>query len=219
LDLYLKSYSQSKFSQNLFLIKTEKEKRFGENAFSGRRRRTSGITPPLKPARAGSGSLTVGPLGPLVRFDQSPAPPSSSGRAEAGLRRSTPANGGSLRGSEGGDGSASPGRSSRWLLGPRGWRESPAASSAADGVSGGFGVSSYGGSWSRLRGWAAPQGRGEEDGGTGWAGEALLATHGIGSWRRPNWPEAGKTTLISRLLATGVLGRWPEFAWGSGRAR
>jgi hypothetical protein len=25
----------------------------------------------LKPARAGSGSLTVGPLGPLVRFDQS----------------------------------------------------------------------------------------------------------------------------------------------------
>ena len=32
-----------------------------------------GFTPPLTPAWTGSWSLTVGPLGPLVRFDQSPA--------------------------------------------------------------------------------------------------------------------------------------------------
>ena len=43
--------------------------------FSRRRRRTSGFTLSLKTARAGSGSLTVGPRGPLVRFDQSPLPP------------------------------------------------------------------------------------------------------------------------------------------------
>ena len=38
--------------------------------------RTWGFTPPLNPRGATRGSLTVGPLGPLVRFDQS-SPPSS----------------------------------------------------------------------------------------------------------------------------------------------
>ena len=142
--------------------------------------------PPLNPRGPARGSLTVGPLGPLVRFDQSPPPPSSSGRTEAGLRRSTPANGGSSRGPEGGDGSARPGRSSRWSRRWRGWRESPAASSAADGSFGRFGALAYGGSPTQLRVWAAPHGRGEEDGGTGGTGEALLATYGTGVWRRPN---------------------------------
>ena len=85
-----------------------------------------------------TGSLTVGPGGPLVRFDQSNSPSSFSARTAARQRRSTPANGGSSRAPDGRDGSARPGRSSRWSLGRRGWRESPAASSAAEEASGGF---------------------------------------------------------------------------------
>ena len=34
-----------------------------------------GLTPSLKTRGGGAGSLTVGPRGPLVRFDQSPLPP------------------------------------------------------------------------------------------------------------------------------------------------
>ena len=41
-----------------------------------RRTRTSGFTPPLNPRGPTRESLTVGPLGSLVRFDQS-SPPSS----------------------------------------------------------------------------------------------------------------------------------------------
>ena len=147
--------------------------------------------------------MTVGPLGPLVRFDQSPTPSSSSVRAKAGFRRSPSTNGGSPRASEGRDGSAGPGRSSQWSLGSRGWRESPAASFAAEVASGGFGDSRYGGSPSKLRVWAAPQDRGEEDGGSGWAREALLATNWTGGRRPPNWPETGKKASRRRLLGVG----------------
>ena len=123
----------------------------------------------------------MGPGGPLVRFDRSPPPPSSSGRTEAGLRRSTPANGGSSRGPEGGDGSARPGRSSRWSRRWRGRRESPAASAAVDGGFGRIWGLGYGGSRSSLRGGVAPQGLGESNGGAGWTGEVLLATQGTGA--------------------------------------
>ena len=44
----------------------------------------------------------------------------------------------SSRVSEGRDGPARPGRSSRWSLGRRVWKESPAASSAAEVASGGI---------------------------------------------------------------------------------
>ena len=86
----------------MFLIKSEKENGSGSNTFSNRRKRTLGFTLPLKPAWVVAGSLTVGPSGPLVRFDQSPAPSFSSGRAEAELRRLPPTNGGSPRDSEAG---------------------------------------------------------------------------------------------------------------------
>ena len=160
--------------------------------------------PPLNPRGPARGSLTVGPLGPLVRFDQSPPPPSSPGRTEAGLRRSTPANDGSSRGPEGGDGSTKPGRSSRWSRRWRGWRESPAASSAADGSFGRFGALAYGGSPTQLRVWAAPHGRGEEDGGA-------IRTGG-GLWLRLNGPEGGGGCTGRRW------GRWPPavdcWLWG-----
>ena len=54
-----------------------------------RRTRTSGFTPPLNPRGPTRGSLTVGPLGPLVRFDQS-SPPSfllAERRRSSGERR------------------------------------------------------------------------------------------------------------------------------------
>ena len=75
----------------------------------------------------------MGPRGPLVRFDQSIPPSSSSARTEARPRRSPPANGGSPRVPEGLDGSARLRRSFRWSLGRRGWKESSAVSFAADG--------------------------------------------------------------------------------------
>ena len=74
----------------------------------------------------------MGPGGPLVRFDQSISPSSSSARTAAKQQQSTPANGGSPRTPEGRDGSARPGRSSRWSLGRRGQSELPAASFAAE---------------------------------------------------------------------------------------
>ena len=149
MELYLKSYSQSKFSQiSVFKIKQKKKNVSKKNTS----KTYSGFTPPLTPAWTGAGSLTVGPGGPLVRFDRSPPPPSSSGRMEAGLWRSTPAIGGSSRAPEGRDGSASLGQSSWWSRGWWGWRESPAASFEADGGFGRVGASRYGGSRASLRG-------------------------------------------------------------------
>ena len=42
------------------------------NTLSERGKRTGENTPSLNPSWTGTGSLTVGPEGPLVRFDQSP---------------------------------------------------------------------------------------------------------------------------------------------------
>ena len=140
----------------LFLIKLEKENVSGENMLSKQRRRTRNFAPSLNQRGRARGSLTVGPGDPRVRFDWSPSPSFLSARTVAGLWRSPSTNGSSPRGPEGRDGSASLGRSFRWSLGRRGWKESPAASSATEEVSVGFGVPGCGGSWSRLRGWAAP---------------------------------------------------------------
>ena len=71
------------------------------------------------------------------------------------------------------------------------------------GSNGGLG---YGGSGLRLRGWAAPHGRGESHGGTGWTGGARVATEWTGGRRRLYWPEMGKKTFPGRLTAMGVLG-------------
>ena len=131
--MYLKSYSQSKFwSKSVFLIKQKRKCFGGEYAF-GAGETYWGITPSLNPTWTGTGSLTVGPEGPLVRFDQSIPPSSYSARTEARQRRSSPANGGSPRVPEGLDGSARPRRSFRWSLGRRGWKESSAVSFAAEG--------------------------------------------------------------------------------------
>src|SRR3954471_19631930 len=99
----------------------------------------------------GLGGVTdSGSRGPLVRFDQSTPPSSSFVRTVAGRRRSTPANGCSPRAPESRDGTARPGRSSRWLTGRRGWRESPAVTYAAEEASGAKWFWGCGGSRSEL---------------------------------------------------------------------
>ena len=85
----------------------------------------------LNRERALRGSLTVGPEGPLVRFDRSFPPSLLFCPTGAGLRRSPATDGGSSRASAGGDGTARPRRSFGWLKGRRRWKESPAASSSA----------------------------------------------------------------------------------------
>ena len=86
----------------------------------------------LKHAWRRRGSLTVGPRGPLVRFDQS-IPPLSLSRAEAELRQSPPAIGGFVRETEAIHGLRGSRRSRRWVLRSRGWTGSSAVSFAADG--------------------------------------------------------------------------------------
>ena len=152
MELYLKSYSQSKFWSNLLFKLKQKRKRFGGEYAFGAGETYWGITPSLNPTWTGTGSLTVGPEGPLVRFDQSIPPSSSSARMEARQRRSPPANGGSPRVPEGLDGSARLRRSFRWSLGRRGWKESSAVSFAAEGGFGAKWLRGGGGSrskWSR----------------------------------------------------------------------
>ena len=56
-------------SQSSVFNKTRKRKRFEENTLSNRGKCTLDIALPLKPAWVARGSLTVGPAGPLVRFD------------------------------------------------------------------------------------------------------------------------------------------------------
>ena len=145
-----------------------------------------GFTPPLTPAWTGSWSLTVGPLGPLVKFDQSPPAsfllwPNRGGAPaiDAGDWRL-------LAGSRG----------QGWIHQHRPVLPGVVGSAWVEGVAGGelrggggfggFRGSGYGGSWPCLRGWAAPHDRGEEDGGAGWMREGLFATNGTGVRRRPN---------------------------------
>ena len=65
----LKDIASQSLVKVLFLIKPEKENVSGENTLSNRGKRTLDIALPLKPAWVARGSLTVGPAGPLVRFD------------------------------------------------------------------------------------------------------------------------------------------------------
>ena len=85
----------------------------------------------LNRERALRGSLTVGPEGPLVRFDRSFPPSLLFCPTGAGLLRSPATDGDSSRASAGGDGTARPRRSFGWLKGRRRWQESPAVSSSA----------------------------------------------------------------------------------------
>ena len=100
----------------------------------------------LNRERALRGLLTVGPEGPLARFDRSFPPSLLFFPTGAGLRRSPAANGRASRASKGGDGTARPRRSFRWWLGRRRWQESPTASSAAG--------ESYGGDVTLLLRWS-----------------------------------------------------------------
>ena len=95
------------------------------------------FAPSLKQRERSRGSLTVGPEGPLVRFDRFFPPSPLFCPTGAGLRRSPSTNGSSSRASKGGDGTARPRRSFGWLMGRRRWKESPAASSAAEKIYGG----------------------------------------------------------------------------------
>ena len=127
----LKVIAGQSLVKTMFLNKTRKE-----NVSRGIRFRSRGdvlgtYAPSLKTEKMARGSLTVGPEGPLVRFDRSPLPPLSLCPNGGGLRRSPSTNSGSSRAPEGGDGMARLGRSSWWSLGRRRWKESPAASSAA----------------------------------------------------------------------------------------
>ena len=82
----LKDIASQGLVKVLFLNKTRKENASGKNTLSKQRRHTRAFTLSLIQSGRARGSLTVGPGGPLVRFDLSPSPPSSSGRTEAGLR-------------------------------------------------------------------------------------------------------------------------------------
>ena len=154
----------------------------------------------------------MGPGGQLVRFAYFFFPLLSLSRAEAELRRSSPPTSGSSRGPEGGDGSATPGRSSRWSPGRWGRRELLAASFAAEEAS----VAKWfcGGDGSRskssrgLGSWKEGGVLGEDK----WEGEALVALEWTGQWRRQELPEMKKTTSSGRLAAMGKLGRWTEVA-------
>ena len=70
----------------------------------------------------------------------------------------------------------------------------------------------YGGSRESLRGWVALHDQGESGGGAGWTGEGLLATNGVGEWRRPNLPKMGKKASRCRSLAVGAFEEWLEVA-------
>ena len=133
----LKVIASQRLVKLLFLNKTRKGKRFSRNTLSRQRKRTREFAPSLKQRERSRGSLTVGPEGPLVRFDRffPPSPPFCP--TGAGLRRSPSTNGSASRASKGGDGTARPRRSSGWLMGRRRWKESPAASSVAEKSHGG----------------------------------------------------------------------------------
>ena len=154
----------------------------------------------------------MGPPGPLVRFDQSPRPFSLLCPSGAGLRRSSPAKGGSSRASEAREGSTSPRRSSRWSTGRRGRRGSSAASSAAEGASVTEWFWGECGSRSKSSGGLGSWRGGGVLGKENWEGEALVALGELGPWRRPLLPEVGKTTSSGRLAAMGRLGECTEAA-------
>ena len=166
---------------------------------SERGKRTGGITPSLNPTWTGTRSLTVGPEGPLVRFDQSIPSPSSSARTEVRQRRSSPANDGFPRVPEGLDGSARPRRSFRWSLGRRGWKESSAVSFAAEVASGARCFWSCGGSRSKSSRGKCSREEEKAPGGESGEGEVLEVPEWPGRWRWQELPETGKKTSLGRM--------------------
>ena len=73
----LKDIASQRSVKVMFLIKSEQENASGENTLSKQRRRTRDFAPSLNQSGWARGSLTVGPGGPLVRFDWSSLPPLS----------------------------------------------------------------------------------------------------------------------------------------------
>ena len=67
----LKDIASQRSVKVLFLIKSKKENASGENTLSKQRRRTRDFALSLNQRGRPCGSLTVGPGGPLVRFDWS----------------------------------------------------------------------------------------------------------------------------------------------------
>ena len=186
--------------------------------FRTRRRRTLEMRIHLTHVDWG-GVTDSGSRGPLVRFDQSIPPSSSFARTEARRRQSTPANGCSLRAPESRDGSSRPGRSSRWSLGRRGWRESPTMSFAAEEASGAKCFWGCGGSRSKSsRGKGLMEGE-KAPGGESGGGEVLVVPEWPGRWRRQESTETGKKTSPGRLRAREAPLRWPEVAPVRERAR
>src|SRR4051812_3993672 len=135
-----------------------------------------GFTPPLTPAWTGSWSLAVGPLGPLVRFDQSP-PASFLLWPNRGGAPAIDAGDWRLLAGSGGQG---------WIRQPRAVLPVVARSVGVEGVAGGelrggrqlreywgFGLRWCSSEFEVLGGL---QDRGETGGGVGWTGEGLAAT-------------------------------------------
>jgi len=210
LEFYLKRYSQSKFSQySVFKIKQKKKKNISKLTTS---KAYSGVYAFNYPAWTARGSLTVGPGGPLVRFDQSPFPllPLPERGRDSGDRRWRLA---SPRGAPRAGWIRHSRAVLRWSPGRRGRRELPTASSSVEVASGAFGGRGYGGSRAGLRCWAAPRDHGDSNGGTSLTGGARVVTEWTGGRRRLILPELGKMTSSLRLLATGELGEWTEIAW------
>src|SRR4051812_31120095 len=132
----------------------------------------------------------------------------------AGRRRSTPANGCSPRVPEGRDGTARPGRSSRWSTGRWGWRESPMVSYAVEEALGAKWFWGGGGSQSKLsRGKGSREGEGVPGGESG-EGEALVAPHWSGNGGGRTSRTRGRRPSLSRLLAKAVLEGSYEVALG-----
>ena len=96
----LKVIASQSLVKSQFLNKTRKENVSRGNTLSKQRRRTLDFALSLNQSGRVSGSLTVGPGGPLVRFDQSPLPPllcPSRGGASGDRRRRTASFHGHLR--------------------------------------------------------------------------------------------------------------------------
>ena len=85
----LKDIASQRLVKVLFLNETRKENVSGENTISKQRRRTRDFALSLNQRGRARGSLTVGPRGPLVRFDWSSLPPLSlpERRRDSGDRR------------------------------------------------------------------------------------------------------------------------------------
>ena len=80
----LKVIASQSLVKSLFLNKTRKENVSGEIRFRSRGDVLGTYAPSLKTEKTARGSLTVGPEGPLVRFDRSSLLLLSSARRERG---------------------------------------------------------------------------------------------------------------------------------------